>query len=261
MSLFCPDCGTAMVEGEHFCANCGRDSSSASVNTPQNPQVAFGLAPETSGKAVFSLICGILSSFLPFAIAAVIFGHLSLSDVRRSAGGLKGKGLAIAGLFLGYAGVVFTAVLLILVVVSIPRAIRATRQAGDRSVVSAIRTLNTAEIAYAQAHPSSGYTCSLADLSGAWGIGTELAHGRRNGYVFVLQECTAQKPNGPIVRYQLVAYPMASGKGGMPAFCSNESAVIKTARNGSAQDCLTTGIDLSADQINRPQAWPGTVPK
>ena len=58
-------------------------------------------AAETSGKAITSLICGLLF-FVPFAfIAAVVFGHIALSEIKRSAGRLKGEGLAIAGLVLG----------------------------------------------------------------------------------------------------------------------------------------------------------------
>jgi hypothetical protein len=41
----------------------------------------------------------------PLSILAIIFGHLSLSEIRKSAGRLKGEGMAIAGLVLGYVGV------------------------------------------------------------------------------------------------------------------------------------------------------------
>ena len=58
---------------------------------------------------------------------------------------------------------------------------------NENSVVSSVRTLNTAEIAYAQAHRDAGYTCSLSELSGAWGISPSLARGQKNGYVFELQ--------------------------------------------------------------------------
>src|SRR5580698_3793623 len=106
MSSFCLDCGNSMAAGERFCGICGRDSLAGSA-TAVDPAVAFGLAPETSGKAIFSLICGILF-FLPlppFFIVAVIFGHLSLSEIRMSGGRLAGRGFAIAGLVLGYLGV------------------------------------------------------------------------------------------------------------------------------------------------------------
>jgi len=68
---------------------------------------------ETSGKAIGSLVCGLLFFFPPSAILAVIMGHLSLSEIRRSAGRLGGRGVAIAGLVLGYAGLSFIPVLII----------------------------------------------------------------------------------------------------------------------------------------------------
>jgi len=116
--------------------------------------------------------------------------------------------------------------------------------------------LNTAEIAYAQAHHESGYTCSLSDLSGAWGISEDLAKGQKNDYIFELKNCASAKPSGPIVKYQLVAYPLKAGNtAATPAFCSDQSDVIRVARNGSAQDCLKTGVDLSEKEITHPQIW------
>ena len=74
---------------------------------------------------------------------------------------------------------------------------------SENSVVTSLRTLNTAEIAYSQAHPKVGYTCSLSDLQAAWGISEDLAAGNKNGYRFKLQGCAADKVDGPIVKYQL----------------------------------------------------------
>jgi hypothetical protein len=134
------------------------------------------------------------------------FGHLSLSEIRKSAGRLAGKGPAIAGLVLGYLAVTATAVVLIIAVLGLPRARKAgvTTRVSPRvtthqpSAVSALRTLNTAEIAYVQEHPAAGYTCSLADLSGAWGSNGDLAQVKKNGYLIAIQGCAAAKANGPL---------------------------------------------------------------
>jgi prepilin-type processing-associated H-X9-DG protein len=64
---------------------------------------------QTPGIAIASLICGILSWVcvgLLAAIPAVITGHLALGRIKRSAGALGGRGLAIAGLILGYTSIV-----------------------------------------------------------------------------------------------------------------------------------------------------------
>jgi serine/threonine protein kinase len=65
--------------------------------------------PLSSGKARASLVLGIfalLSSCVVVGgipgVLAAIFGHLALRDIRRSGGRMKGHGLAIAGLVLGY---------------------------------------------------------------------------------------------------------------------------------------------------------------
>lgn len=62
------------------------------------------VAPTTSGLAIASLVCGLLSliSFPYLAIAAVICGHLALGEIRSSGGFVEGRGIAITGLVLGY---------------------------------------------------------------------------------------------------------------------------------------------------------------
>ena len=265
MSSFCPGCGNSLSEGDTFCAVCGRSTSaSAAAATPVDPSVAFGLPPETSGKAIFSLVCGILGLFPPAAVVAVIFGHLSLSEIRRSAGQLSGRGLAITGLVFGYGGVALGVVWLVLIGVSIPSAMRAQKAQSTRvksllrgsSAVSVVRAMNTAEIAYAQAHPASGYTCSLEELSQTWGLKAELARGKENGYAFELEGCTAKNAGGPITKYRLLAYPVVVKTTGRPAYCSNESDAIKMSRSGSAQECLASGAELSDSEVNHPQSWP-----
>jgi hypothetical protein len=255
MSSFCRGCGNSLSEGDVFCSTCGRAVSTTSATPPPDPAVAFGLPPEPSGKAIFSLVCGILFVFPPTALAAIIFGHLSLSEIRRSAGRLCGKGMAISALVLGYSGLAIVSILAIIAAVSATNIWRAAMTTNQSSAVASVRTLNTAEIAYAQAHPAIGYTCSLSDLSEVWGI-EDLAQGRKNGYVFALQGCAATNPNGPIAKYQLLAYPLAQNETHLPAYCSNESDRIKIDQNGSPQNCLRTGADLLESQINHPQPWP-----
>lgn len=72
---------------------------------------------QTPGIAIASLVCGILSWVcvgLLAAIPAVITGHMALGRIKRSAGTLAGRGMAIAGLILGYTSIVAMTVLLIL---------------------------------------------------------------------------------------------------------------------------------------------------
>ena len=107
MSTFCLGCGNSVAEGERFCGVCGHDSQAGAIDAPIDPQAAFGLPPETSGKAIFSLVCGIFVIIPPLSMVAVIFGHIALLEIRKSPGRLKGRGLAITGIVLGYLGVLF----------------------------------------------------------------------------------------------------------------------------------------------------------
>ncbi len=50
---------------------------------------------------------------------AITFGHLALSQIRKSAGRQKGRGLAIAGLVMGYLCVAFILFLLLVVLPSL----------------------------------------------------------------------------------------------------------------------------------------------
>lgn len=58
----------------------------------------------TCGLAIGSMICGILG-FLTAGLTglpAVILGHLGLSQIKKSGGGLTGGGMAVTGLVTGY---------------------------------------------------------------------------------------------------------------------------------------------------------------
>jgi hypothetical protein len=61
-------------------------------------------AAGTSKQAIVSLVLGVLSFCLPvlLGVPAIIFGFLALSSVKKSGGQLGGKGMAIAGLVLGF---------------------------------------------------------------------------------------------------------------------------------------------------------------
>ena len=69
------------------------------------PPVAYAPAPQTNGLAVASLIAGIVWMWWLGSVAAVVFGHVALGQIARSGGRQTGRGMAIAGLVLGYVGI------------------------------------------------------------------------------------------------------------------------------------------------------------
>jgi len=56
----------------------------------------------TSGLAVASMVCGIVWVYWITSILAIIFAHVALAEIRRSGGTVTGRGMAIAGLVLGW---------------------------------------------------------------------------------------------------------------------------------------------------------------
>jgi hypothetical protein len=189
-------------------------------------------------------VSGLFFLFLPLSIVAIIFGHLSLSDIKKSAGRLKGQGMAIAGLVLGYLGIAVIPVTLIIAAIAIPNLLRARIAANEASTVSWVRTVNTAETAYAEIHPTAGFTCALSDLAGDQLITRELASGRNRGYVLELSDCTPAVEGGPNLKFRVVAYPETRNTTGTRTFCSDESMIVKADGHSSTQDCLANGSTL-----------------
>lgn len=164
---FCVSCGNRMNPDDTFCRVCGSHASATPVVAA--PLSVPATASETSRKAIVSLICGLLIFLPPLFIAAIVFGHLALSEIHKSAGRLKGKGIALTGLLLGYLWIVLP-VYLIIGAIAIPNMLRARMAANEASAVGSMRVLEVAEIAYAAAHPGLGYTCTLSDLAAAESI-------------------------------------------------------------------------------------------
>ena len=75
---------------------------------------------QTSVLAVVSLVFGVLGwTLLPgvAAVVAVVTGHLARAEIRRAPQPIEGDGLAIAGLVLGWLGIAFGLLLLMLLFV------------------------------------------------------------------------------------------------------------------------------------------------
>jgi hypothetical protein len=81
------------------------------------------LRPQTSGKAIASLVCGLLSFCIPClpALPALLLGILGLMDINRSQGRLSGKGMAITGIVTSLVGSLLLAVVATVAVVGIQR--------------------------------------------------------------------------------------------------------------------------------------------
>jgi len=234
----CPYCAEAIDEQAQVCPRCNTN-----LLMPAAAPGYLGVPPpstaQTSGKAIASLICGILGFFLPAAIVAVIMGHLSLSDIRHSAGRLTGRGMAIAGLALGYLGLAILPVLIV-AAIAIPNLLHARMAANEASAVGSLRTLNTACLAYSSQYNS--YPPSLSSLgpgaqpgpAAAGLIGNELASGQRSGYLFTYEP--RPDANGAVSSFALRADPITAGATGVRYFFEDQSGVIRFNTLGPATE-------------------------
>jgi len=124
---------------------------------------------------------------------------------------------------------------LILAAIAIPNLIRARISANESSAVSAVRSIMTAESAYAVAYPSVGYATVLGDLSGAAPcspsstgaclIDTVLASGTKEGYFF---NAAGTDPSsiGVNTTFIVGAAPVQPNYTGMRRFCGMTDGTI-----------------------------------
>jgi hypothetical protein len=77
-----------------------------------------GWAPpaRTNGMAIASMVCGILWLYWLGSILALVFGYVAKSQIDRSHGTQSGRGMAIAGIVLGWVGVGFLVLFILLAI-------------------------------------------------------------------------------------------------------------------------------------------------
>lgn len=233
----CPYCSQAIGEYAQVCPFCRSNLV--------GPSGLPGQA-ETSGKAIGSLVCGLLFFFPPSAILAVIMGHLSLSEIRQSAGRLGGRGVAVAGLVLGYAGLSFIPILII-AAIAIPNLLRSKMAANEASAVASLREYNEALEAYAAQCPKQGYPPdpTYIELEDSGAVTCPQAQaGQRNvpkagalpvkaGYRFFYIPMQ-YNGEGHISKYGLSGDPVAPGATGTRHFYTDETGIIRYALFGGA---------------------------
>ena len=81
-------------------------------------------APRTNALAIASLVCAFL-----FAPLGIVFGHLSLSQIRRS--GEDGRGLALAGLVISYVVTIAAILAVVAATLLFAWAARVVRESSD----------------------------------------------------------------------------------------------------------------------------------
>ena len=283
--MFCSRCGANMPDTALSCPRCGSAVSSAPPPPPVAPAAApapgrvapaqWQAAPpagpyvgpqETDGKAVGSLILGILAMF-PFGlltgIPAIILGHLSRKSIGESLGRLRGDGMALAGLIMGYISIAAIPVVLIIAAIAIPSLLRSRMLANDAAAASTVRTISIAEATYSTLFPNVGYAHNLGTLgpgpSGTCAGQATLEHAclltaklgcsspscTNYGYSFELTATCGS--DGVCSDYLVVATPLQPGTTGTKIFCSTSDGIIRARPQGGA---LLPGTTAEC------QSWP-----
>ena len=70
--------------------------------SPAPPGPAPTVEIRLNGFAIASMVLGILGLFAITALLAVIFGHIALAQIKKAKGWQRGKGMALAGVILGW---------------------------------------------------------------------------------------------------------------------------------------------------------------
>jgi type IV pilus assembly protein PilA len=236
----CPNCRGNLADYVPVCPYCGVNVGVTPIGTSQP---AWSGPQEKSGKATASLVCGVLFFFWPAtAIAAVVLGHIALSEIKKSAGRLAGHGMAVAGLVLGYVGLAFIPFILIIAAIAIPNLLRSRMAANEASAVGTLRTYNTAMVTYVNACPDIGYPTSLENLGPG---GRDCNHldvvdsvlaaqvPVKSGYRFFYMR-TGSRNGSTRTSYTLAADPVTPGTSGARHFFTDESGVIRFSERGSA---------------------------
>lgn len=108
------------------------------------------------------------------------------------------------------------------------------------SAIGSIRVLVAAETKYAQTHPLIGYTCMLSDLPVDDSTTGVVRNGRRNEYIIEIIGCGSDSKTTNS-RYQIKVRPLLAG---MPAFCADQSGIVKYDDSGSTDRCLAGGTPI-----------------
>ncbi len=157
---------------------------------------------------------------------------------------LKQKGFSLIELL------IVVAIILIIAAIAIPALTRARVAADESSAVGSLRSINTAEISYNAAYPTTGFTTTLSALGSPIGtctpstssgcfIDNVLTTGTKSGYIFAGGSGTCGSPI-PLSCYSFTASPQFPAYTGARFFCSFEDAVLRSSSVSISNPCPAT---------------------
>jgi type IV pilus assembly protein PilA len=140
---------------------------------------------------------------------------------------------------------IVVAIILIIAAIAIPNLLRARIAANESSAVSAVRTINTAEVTYLTAYPTVGYAGTLVALGPGAGnqacpaggptslsaclldaaLANNIVAGGKSGYTVDALGATVGAATTNVV-YGVGAAPLVFNQTGVRRFCSEEDGVL-----------------------------------
>ena len=272
----CPHCAYENPEERKFCLGCAKPliaQPAAQIAAPLQTSVSSPRPsdPKLNKMAVVSLILGFLSLIPPVGIAAVVFGHLSRSQIAKSAGRETGTGIAFAGLVLGYIqlailGIFFLGILGVIqdfrhemdnhpatqvalaerIAHGDPYSVNPAKSARQQeSAIQALHLIRVQEVEYLAAHPDQGYACQLYlvgfDPAGNTELGTLM---RESDYDTKFIRCS--QISGP--NYLVLSVPRSAGNpANAPVFCLDQVNGIEKYTPEQSRDAVATIMTAIAD--------------
>jgi Domain of unknown function (DUF4190) len=162
---------------------------------PPPPQPAPQQTVTTTPIAIWSLVLAVLSftcGWLFTAIPAVICGHIAWSKIRKSGGALGGKGIAAAGLLLGY-------IALVLGVMGIPLLVSMIQSDRERLNRLSVERKEIASDDSKLKVTTSGFWVKRSDLNKQASL--QAAYKDKEMYVIVITDAKADLDNYPLEKH------------------------------------------------------------
>lgn len=176
------------------------------TTTPPPVPLSTNVPDKAPGLSIASLVCGIISVLggviiLIPTILAIVFGHVSLSQIKRN-NGRAGRGLSIAGLVLGYVSLVGIPVMGLMAAMAIPAFQKVRIASQEKAMLNNARMLSSAADQY---YLESGKTvAAYTDIVGPdkYVKKVFVVMGEKYPQTFQQEQpIDIVKPDGTVVRY------------------------------------------------------------
>ncbi len=111
----CSFCTEENYDNAVYCRYCGESLSDLAFQKPGYNHSM--MKPKTSGMAIASLVCslvGLLCCYFVLPVLGIIFGFVAMNEINKSDGMIQGNGMAIAGLIIGFLGIIVDVIVILI---------------------------------------------------------------------------------------------------------------------------------------------------